>query len=99
MTNLIAIIEFLETHWGLIAFLVSEIGVAWVIARAMFEGIKCSLRNDILEIYDKCVENGNKITRYQHQSIRYSYEVYKKLKGNSFVDEIVERINSFEFLD
>jgi hypothetical protein len=33
------------------------------------------------------------------QSIKYSYDVYRKLKGNSFVKEIVEKVNNFEIID
>ena len=60
--------------------------------------IKCSLRNDILDIRDKCREN-KKITQYQLQAIEFSYTEYKKLKGNSFVDDIHKKIKTFEIID
>ena len=61
-------------------------------------GTKCSLRNDILDIYDRCKDK-KQITYYQLQSIKSSYEEYRKLKGNSFVQDIVERVDEFEIID
>ena len=92
------IINFLKTYWVLITFFVSEIGALIVFANTILKGTKCSLRNDILEIYDRCKET-NQITHYQLESIQYSYELYSKLKGNSFVKEIMERIKKFEDID
>ncbi len=92
------ILNFLKEFWVLITFFVGEIGVLVVFAKSILKGTKCSLRNDILAIYDRCKEE-RKITRYQLQSIQYSYELYKKLRGNSFIDEIMERIREFELID
>lgn len=92
------IINFLKEYWVLIAFFVGEIGVVWGFIQSIREGIKCSLRNDILDIYDRCQEK-QEITHYQLQSIKYSYAIYKKLKGNSFVDEIVKKVDKFKIID
>lgn len=95
---MISIIEFLEKHWVLITFTLGELSALFIFAKTMFEGIKCSLRNDILEIYDRCKDT-KQITHYQLQSLEYSYKLYKSLKGNSFVDEIHNRIKTFEIID
>lgn len=92
------ILNFLKEYWVLISFAIGEIGVVWTFVRQIIKGIKCSLRNDILDIYDRCKDT-KRITRYQLQSIKYSYDVYKKLKGNSFVDDIVEKIKDFKVVD
>lgn len=92
------ILGFIREYWVIITALVTEIGVILGFIQLIKKALKCSLRNDILDIYDRCKENG-KITHYQLQSINYSYDVYKKLKGNSFVDEILERIKDFELVD
>ena len=93
------ILEFLRENWTLITFFVSEIGVLYGFVRLLIKSAKCTLRNDILNIYDRCKEK-KQITRFQLQSITYSYDVYKKLKGNSFVDTIVlEEIPDFEIID
>lgn len=95
---MVEILNFLKDYWVLISFFIGEIGALIIFARSILKGTKCSLRNDILEIYDRCKDD-KKITHYQLQSIQYSYELYKKLKGNSFVDEIVVRIRDFELVD
>ena len=92
------ILEFLKEYWVLITFFFGEIGVLVIFAKSILEGIKCSLRNDILDIYDRCKDK-KQITHYQLQSIQYSYYLYKKLKGNSFVDDIMKRVQEFELID
>ena len=64
----------------------------------MIEATKCSLRNDILEIYDRC-KDSKKITKWQLESIEYSYKQYKLLKGNSFVEALVEKVGNFEVIE
>ena len=92
------ILNFLKEYWVLITFFVGEIGLVWAFVKQIIKGIKCSLRNDILDIYDRCKDT-RLITRYQLQSIKYSYDVYKKFKGNSFVDDIVDEIKTFRIID
>lgn len=92
------VINFIKNYWVQIMFVCTLLGAMYKFAKAMIEATKCSLRNDILEIYDRCKEN-KKITMYQKQSIAYSYTQYKALKGNSFVDDIVKKISEFEIID
>lgn len=92
------IINFIKEYWVLISFFVGELIALFVFIKAIQRGTKCSLRNDILDIYDRCKEK-KQITKYQLQSIHFSYDEYKKLKGNSFVEQIVEEIKDFEIID
>lgn len=92
------VIEFIKEHWGIITFIIGQIGILWGFVTNINKSIKCTLRNDILDIHDRCKERGE-ITHYQLQSIMYSYDRYKKLKGNSFVDEIIERVQHFKLVD
>lgn len=92
------VINFIKEYWVLITFFCAELGVVWAFVQSIRKGIKCTLRNDILDIYDRCKDK-KEITHYQLQSIKYSYDVYKKLKGNSFVDDIVKKVNDFEIVD
>lgn len=92
------IINFIKEYWVLIAFFVGEIGVVWAFIQTLKKGIKCTLRNDILDIYDRC-KGKEEITHYQLQSIKYSYDVYRRLKGNSFVEDIVAKVNNFKVID
>lgn len=92
------LLEFLKEYWVIITFFFGELAVLYGFVVNINKSTKCTLRNDILDIYDRCKERG-KITRYQLQSITYSYDRYKKLKGNSFVDEIIEKVKKFELVD
>ena len=93
-----ALLDFIKEYWVIISTLFAELGIIWGFVCHIRKASMCALRNDILDIYDRCKANG-KITRYQLQSINYSYDVYKRLKGNSFVGEIIERIKDFELVD
>lgn len=62
------------------------------------EGMKCLLRNDILNIYLKC-KNEKRITIQEKQSINKCYELYHEMKGNSFVKDIVEEMNTYEVIN
>lgn len=92
------ILKFIKDYWVQIIFLSGFLWAVIVFCKAMVDAMKCSLRNDILDIYDKCKEN-KRITHYQLESIQYSFTLYKRLKGNSFVSDIVERVKLFELVD
>ena len=92
------VIAFLKEYWVIISFFATELIALIVFASVILKILKCSLRNDMLDIWDKCKDT-KKITRYQLQSFLYSYDLYKKLKGNSFIDERKERIEHFEVVD
>ena len=92
------ILSFIKEYWVLISTLIAELGMLLGFIYLIKKALRCSLRNDILDIYDRCKEKG-KITHYQLQSINYSYDVYKKLGGNSFIDEIIDRLKDFDLVD
>lgn len=99
------LLKFIKDFWFLFTFLATCFAFIFKQFRAFNQlqksqttAIKCNLRNDILNIYDNCKEN-KKITKYELQAIEFSYESYKELKGNSFVDDIYEKIKNFEIID
>lgn len=92
------ILEIIKNYWAQILFICTLIFAGLKFAKAMIEATKCSLRNDILSIYDRCKDT-KKITKYQLESIEYSYVQYKALKGNSFVDAIYNKVHEFELID
>jgi hypothetical protein len=92
------VVNFIKTYWVQILFILGLLGAMYKFAKAMLEATKCSLRNDILSIYDRCKDT-KKITKYQLESIEYSYKQYKALKGNSFVDAIYKKVHEFELID
>ena len=92
------ILDFLKNYWVLITFFIGELGALLIFAKYVVQAVKCLLRNDILYIYDKC-KGTKEITLYQLQSVNLSYAIYKKLKGNSFIDEIMEKIKTFKIIN
>ena len=86
------LLEFIKDYWVLITCLVGFFSAFYVFVKTLVEATRCSLRNDILAIYDRC-KTDKEITSYQLESI------YKKLKGNSFVKEIVLRVSKFKIID
>lgn len=95
---LIKILDLVSKYWALILFFGGFLITMGKYQMAQTRAIKCSLRNDILEIWDKCRDKKT-ITKYQLEAIELSYTEYKKLKGNSFVDDIHERVKKFEIID
>lgn len=92
------VVNLIKDYWVLITALVSFLSTLSLFVFYLIQATKCSLRNDILDIYDKCKES-KKITHYQLDAIKKSSEIYFKLKGNSFVEDVVERVKQFELID
>lgn len=88
-------LEFIKNYWTQIIFIVGLFITYWKIRQASREATKCSLRNDILQIYDQCKDK-QEITLYQLEAISLSYELYKKLKGNSFVQAIYNEVQNYK---
>ena len=71
-----ALINFIKEYWVQIVFIVTLLISMLKFATAMIEATKCSLRNDILDIYDRAVTKGNKITHYELEALTHSSEMY-----------------------
>lgn len=91
-------LQFIKDYWFLITFLGGILIAIFTFGKSMIEATKCSLRNDILTIYDRCKDD-KKITHYQLESIQHSAEIYFKLKGNSFVKSLMKKLETFEVID
>lgn len=91
------IIDFIQQYWSLIMFVGALLLAIIKIILWTFEGVKCSLRNDILQIYDNCRKD-KKISKYDLEAIELSSRLYFKLKGNSFVRDIVNEVKTFEIV-
>lgn len=95
---MVKILDLITKYWALILFFGGFLITMGKYQMAQTRAIKCSLRNDILEIWDRC-KNDKKITKFQLEAIELSYTEYKKLKGNSFVDSIHEKIKTFDIVE
>lgn len=93
------ILEIIKNYWVLITFVVGGVSTFFMFVFYMIQAVKCSLRNDILDIYDRAVARGKRITHYELEALTHSADVYFKLKGNSFVKALMEKVKSFEIID
>jgi len=92
------ILDFLKSYWTQIVFLFGILGAFIIFAKAMIDATKCSLRNDILTIFDRCKDK-KQITHYQLEALEHSADLYFKLKGNSFVKDVVNKVKNYEIVD
>ena len=88
------ILNFIKNYWVLIVFFAGQIGILFAFVKSIHRGTKCSLRNDIVEIYEQC-KTTRTITRYQLETVCLSFEEYENLKGNSFVKKLVDEMKTF----
>jgi hypothetical protein len=89
------ILKIIKEYWVQIGFVIGLVGSVYIIIRNNNEAIKCSLRNDMLEIWDKCKESKT-ITKYQLDSFMASRNLYYKKKGDGFIHTIDKKIQEFE---
>ena len=80
-------IKFLTQYWTQLIFIGGLILGFIRLEIAYREGTKCSLRNDILQIYNQ-YKDKKEIPLNDFEALSLSYGLYKKYKGNSFVDSI-----------
>ena len=92
------IINFIKDYWVLITFFFGEIGVLIAFVNSIHKGIKCTLRNDIVEIYEDCKVK-REITKFQYETACLSYQEYRRLKGNSFVEKLMKELEDFKIVD
>ena len=90
------------TTFRLVVELVAGAGViggaaAWLIRslRLMREGIKCQLRSEMLRIYYKHREE-DRLRQYEKENFLLLYGAYKKLGGNSFIDDVAKEVRTWE---
>ena len=88
------IMNIIKEYWTQIIFFISMLGIV----KAFIEATKCSLRNDMLMIWDMCSKS-KKITKYQLESFMASRDLYYKLNGDGFIHAIDEKIQKFEITD
>lgn len=86
--------QYIKEYWTQIVFLFVVLGFI----KAFIEATKCSLRNDMLMIWDLCKDK-KQITKYQLETFMASRDLYYKLNGDGFVHAIDEKIQNFEIID
>ena len=92
------IIKFIKDYWVQIVFLCGVVSTLVIQIKTSREATRCSLRNDILEIWDKC-KNTKTITKFQLDSYIESRDLYYKLKGDGFIHTLDTQIMTFKIVD
>lgn len=85
---------------GIIAFaaLIVKPVREWLFGtKELREAQRCMLRSDMLHTYYKHREE-DKIRQYEKENFLLEYKAYKRLKGNSFIDDIEKEIRSWDVI-
>ena len=67
----------------------------WV--HRIVEGQRCQLRTAMLSTYYRCKDK-EEIRQYERENFDKLYHAYKKLGGNSFVDDIYKEIRTYDVI-
>lgn len=63
------------------------------------DALRSILRSELLRIYFKHLEKDNKtLTQWESQNVHLLYSSYKELGGNSFITDLVEKMNDWEIV-
>lgn len=90
------------TTFRLVVELVAGVGVlggaaAWIVnsMRLLRDGVKCQLRSEMLRIFYKHCED-EKIRQFEKENFLLLYGAYKKLGGNSFIDDVEKKVREWD---
>lgn len=92
---IIGMFSGLSAFVTLVMFLVKPIRERILGTKAIKEGQKCILRNDMLRTYYKH-STENQIRQYEKENFIAEYKAYKALGGNSFIDDIEKEIRTWD---
>lgn len=66
-------------------------------AEVQNKGIECLLRSQILSTYYACLDKGE-IRQYQRENVTLLYMAYKAMGGNSFIQDVYDKIREFKVI-
>ncbi len=87
----------LVTLIGEVGVLIGVIVPVIISVKKIANGTKCQLRSEMLRIYYRN-HDAKTIRQYEYQNFVELYDAYKALNGNSFIDEIYEKIKDWEII-
>lgn len=90
LTTIVTLVTELGVLIGVIVPVVMNI-------KKISNGTKCQLRSEMLRIYYHNIKTGQ-IRQYEYENFVMLYEAYKALKGNSFIDKIMEEIHDLDII-
>ena len=88
LTTIVTLIGEIGVLIGVIVPVITSI-------KKIANGTKCQLRSEMLRIYYRN-HDAKSIRQYEHQNFAELYDAYKALNGNSFIDEIYEKIKEWD---
>lgn len=91
LTTLVALI-------GEVGVLIGVIVPVIVSIRKIANGTRCQLRSEMLRIYYRNHDTKT-IRQYEYQNFTELYVAYKALNGNTFIDEIYEKIKDWDIVN
>lgn len=90
-------LKIIVTLIGELGALVGAVIPVIITVSKVANGTKCQLRSEMLRIYYNNHQVST-IRQYEYENFVKLYEAYKALKGNSFIDEIYEKIKEWEII-
>lgn len=88
----------LVTLIGEIGILLGVIIPVFTSIKKIATGTKCQLRSEMLRIYYRN-HDAKTIRQYEYQNFVELHAAYKALNGNSFIDEIYEKIKEWDIIN
>ena len=96
LSMIMQISSFITSLAAAIAILAKPIREKLFGTKKIEDGQRCVLRAEMLIIYYRGKDAGNKIRQYDFENFVLMYAVYKALGGNSFVDKINNEVQGME---
>ena len=91
------IFNIIKEHWVILSFVVVNVLYIYKMGNTIYSGVKNSIRINILQIYEN-TKNKKEISRYELMILEESYDLYKRLNGNSFITDIVTEIKKYKII-
>lgn len=94
------IAKILGNITGIVAFaaLIVKPVREWLFGtKELREAQKCMLRSDMLHTYYKHREEDT-IRQYEKENFLLEYKAYKRLKGNSFIDDVAAEVRKWDVI-
>lgn len=85
---------------GIITGVSGAAAVLWAMlrwAKRITDGARCQLRSDMLRTYYRHRETET-IRQYEYENFILSYEAYRALGGNSFMEKIYHEVRKWEVI-
>lgn len=100
MTTIQTVASYCGYFTGILAFIMVLIKPVreWLFGlKDLREAERCMLRADMLRTYYKHREE-DRIRQYEKENFLLEYKAYKRLGGNSFIDDIAAEVRKWEVI-